>query len=86
MRQSRFFMTVAGLIAFSVVSATAQPNSSSTDRNAMMRSGKTSEQNNGDSMKSTNNGYEQKQDVSGSGQGAVSNQAATGSAGKSPGK
>ncbi len=84
MRQSRFFMTATGLLAFSVVSATAQPDSSSTDRNATMRSGKTSGQNSGDSMKSTNNGYEQKQD--GSGQGAVGNQAATGSAGKSPGQ
>lgn len=86
MRKSRFLMTAAGLLALSVVSATAQPNSSSTDRNATMKSGKTSEQSNGNSMKSTKNGYEQKQDVSGSGRTRSAIRPPPGRLGNSPSK
>jgi hypothetical protein len=85
---SRFFLIAAGLLAFSAVGATAQQNNPSGEGGSAMKSTGPSGQSgamkssmSGDSMKSTNNGYEKKQAVSGPAEG---NHASTGPSGKQP--
>ncbi len=90
MSTSRFLLVAAGLLALPVANATAQQNNPSGNGGSMMMkstgsSGQSSASKSnmaGDAMKTTNNGYEKKQAVSGSGEGAVGNHAATGSSGK----
>jgi hypothetical protein len=88
---SRFFLVTAGLLAFSVAGATAQQNNPAGEGGSAMKSTGPSGQSGamkssmaGDAMKSTNNGYEKKQPVSGTGGGAQGNHASTGPSAKQP--